>query len=170
MDLFPDFFLRIFYRYRWCFRRRRRRRRGGRRIRRRRHHRAGITFLRSPRQSTARSSRSGKLASFASPSFAHRHCHVEGLDERSAHLCFIYLLSLLEWQRKRREKQNNGTTKSRALLSPFLSLAESANAAKEERGKCFLSARGVSLERFSLSRGVCLFPKMCFRIIRSRER
>ena len=48
---------------------------------------------------------------------------------------FLYLLSLLEWQRKRREKQNNGTTKSRALLSPFLSLAESANAAKEERGK-----------------------------------
>ena len=84
---------------------------------------------------------------------------------------FLYLLSLLEWQRKRREKQNNGTTKSRALLSPFLSLAESANAAKEERGKCFCSLlRGVSLERFSLSRGVCLFPKMCFRIIRSRER
>ena len=63
---------------------------------------------------------------------------------------------------RRREKQNNGTTKSRASLSPFLSLAESANAAKEERGKCFCSLRrGVSLERFSLSLEESVFSLKC---------
>ena len=80
---------------------------------------------------------------------------------------FLYIFSPFSNGKEKEEKtQNSGTTKrSRASLSPFLSLAESANAAKEEHGKCFLS-----LKRFSLSRGVCRFPKMCFRRIRSRER
>ena len=85
---------------------------------------------------------------------------------------FLYIFSPFSNGKEKEERsKTTAPQKGRALLSPFLSLAESANAAKEERGKCFCSLRrGVSLERFSLSRGVCLFPKMCFRIIRSRER
>ena len=86
---------------------------------------------------------------------------------------FLYLLSLLKWQRKRREKENNGTTKrSRASLSPSLPLAEAKTQRKRSTREVLLFSASwcVSGEIFSLSRGVCLFPKMCFRIIRSGER
>ena len=72
---------------------------------------------------------------------------MEGLDERSAHLC-LYIFSRSSGKEKEeREAEQRHHKKSRFSL--FLPLAEAANAAKEEHGKCFSSLlRGLSLERF----------------------
>jgi hypothetical protein len=72
---------------------------------------------------------------------------VEGLDERSAHVCFYISSLAIEWQYSRikeRKRRTAAPQKSRASLS----------------GKCFCSLRrGVSLWRdfLSLSRSLS-FP------------
>ena len=63
-------------------------------------------------------------------------------------------------KKKREAKQRHHKKVARFSLS-FLSLAESANAAKEERGKCFCSLLVVCLWRDFLSLEESVFSLKC---------